>query len=469
MSGGTIPLPVPTSPDALVIGGGIAGLCAATDLSRRGWSVMLVEQTQHLGGRVYSFIHAETGDEVDNGQHLMLGCYHSALRYLHTVGSESLLSLQETLAINFRSTTESFVLHAPALPPPLHMLGALATLRTLTVMERLALLRIVPSLLSSRAADDTRLQSMTVAQWLDETGQTRTAQKHLWNILAVGTLNETPDYANAAVFVRVLRTIFLGARHDASIALPRRGLSRLFGEPGAAYLASHNGCVRLGTQAGGISIKNFEAESAVVGGETLRPKVIVSAVPSFAVSRIFAGGAAESIPALVHTDRFIHVPIVSIHLWFTSHFMDEEFTALLDSPIDWVFNKSKIAAGLRDESAKEAPGGRGLMYLSLVVSAARQLAGMAKDDIAAIAVRELRKYFPGAAQSELVHSLVVKEKRATFSPARGIDAYRPSHGTVVRNLFLAGDWTDTKLPATIEGAAQSGYACADAAHAYLTS
>jgi hydroxysqualene dehydroxylase len=467
MCGGTIPLPVPTSPDVLVIGGGVAGLCAAVDLSSRGWSVMLAEEKQHLGGRVYSFVDDKTGDDIDNGQHLMLGCYHSTLRFLRTVRTDKFLSIQDSLAIRFRSRSDSFVMRAPALPAPLHMLGALASLKSLPLRDRIALLRIVPTLLSNSARTSERLRSMTVDGWLTATRQSDAAKKYLWNILAVGTLNEMPEQAGADAFVTVLRRIFLGAPRDASIALPRRGLSRLFGDGAAAYIEAHGGCVRLHAPAGAITIGGGAALSAVVGGETIRPRAIVSAVPYHALPRLFAEGAHDAVPALCDTGRFAAVPIVSIHLWFDTHFMSEEFSALLDSPIDWVFNKSAIVSGLDSGEARQRPGAP--MYLSLVVSAARELAALPKEEIVRRAVEEVKRYFPGAENAALVHWLVVKEKRATFSPQLGIDAFRPAHQTNIRNLFLGGDWTGTHLPATIEGAAQSGYACAEAAHAYLSS
>ncbi|MGE5313899.1 MAG: hydroxysqualene dehydroxylase HpnE [Acidobacteriota bacterium] len=458
MSGGIIPQPVTAQPDVLVAGGGIAGLCAAVELASRGWSVVLAERSRHLGGRAYSFIHPDTGDEVDNGQHLMLGCYHAARRYMETVGTISDCTLQDSLSIPFRSATGSFELRAARLPSPLHIAGALVTLKTLSLRDRLMLLRIAPSLLLAGEGREAHLRSVTVSEWLDETGQSEAAKRSLWNILAIGTLNERPEQASAALFVHVLRTVFLGAPSDASVLLPRRGLSRIFGDAGASYLSSHHGCVRMKTPVRAMRIAAGRVTSVDVGCETLHPRAVISAVPQYAIGSLFADDAAAHIPMLAHAARFAEVPIVSIHLWFDAHFMDEHFTALLDSPIDWIFNRTKIAR-------QENPGG--LMQLSLVVSAARMLAGQPKHEIIGTAMGEVKRMFPSASSARLVHALVVKEKRATFSPVRGVEAFRPAHETPVKNLFIAGDWTDTKLPATIEGAAGSGYACAELAHALL--
>lgn len=463
MSGGIIPLLVPNTPDALVIGGGIAGLCAAVDLIERGWTVTLAEQKPRLGGRAYSFIHPDSGDEVDNGQHLMLGCYHHTLRLIETLGTMEHCSILEPLAINFKNVSDTFDMRAPALPAPLHMLGALAGLRTLTLRERVGLLRILPSLMNTTRSD-ARFAAMTVSDWLDATHQSDAARQRLWNILAVGMLNERPDRASAAHFIRILRTILFGSRRDASVVLPRRGLSRIFADPAAQFIRSHRGRVLLKTPVSDLRIEKGRVVSARVGNEMIEPRVVISAVPHSAIFRCFADGSRSFPEGLVQAGSFEDVPIVSIHLWFDTFFMHEEFTALLDSPIDWVFNRTMIAA----PDARRKGGTEGPMMLSLVVSAARPLAALSKQAIIETALCEVRRQYPGATNARLRHALVVKEKRATFSPVPGIDRVRPPTVTSVGNFFLAGDWTDTKLPATIEGAAQSGYRAAAEADAWLS-
>ncbi len=443
--------------DVLVIGGGVSGLCAAVECASRGRSVILAEQSQHLGGRAYSFLHMETGDIVDNGQHLMLGCYHSTLRFLRTVGTIDQLSIQPSLDISFRSTVGRYRLRAPLLPSPLHVFGALLRLGSLSWRDRLSMLRIVPALLTANPRTDADLLTMTVDQWLTKHGQSLEAKNNVWNILSIGTMNERPERASAALFVNVLQTVFLGSRRDASIALPRTGLSRLFADGAASYLQEHGGSVAFRARAGNIVVTNGTVESVMLGQTRIEPRAVVSAVPYHAIGAMFAHGSRSALPLPERMDRFEAVPIVSIHLWYDRHFMEDEFTALLGSPIDWVFNKSTTAG---------RTSGR-LMHLSLVISAAREESTQAKEAIVAMADRELRRCFPGASEAALRHSLVIKEKRATFSPSGDIAACRVQHATALRNFFIAGDWTDTGLPATIEGAAQSGYACAELADGYL--
>ena len=206
------------------------------------------------------------------------------------------------------------------------------------------------------------------------------------------------------------------------------------------------------------SVERVTVEGGVVTshrlefGENVSPRAVVSAVPYFDLPRVFGDAQAfRALPELSVSDRFVSSPIVTIHLWFDKSFMEEDFVALLDSPIHWVFNKSKLLK-------KRNGGGE---YLSLVISGAARFIDREKEEIIALGVSELRRFYPASSKRRFVHSLVMKEKRATFSPRVGMQGYRPANTTSLKNLFLAGDWTDTKLPATIEGAAQSGYTCSE--------
>jgi zeta-carotene desaturase len=182
-------------------------------------------------------------------------------------------------------------------------------------------------------------------------------------------------------------------------------------------------------------------------GVTVRPGAVISAVPYFDIPKVFGNGEEVGIH---HTDQFVSSPIVTLHLWFDRHFMHENFAALLDSPLHWIFNKSKLYGHGED----------GLLYLSIVISGADEMVERSKETLTADARAELSKYYPGAAEARIVHSVIIKEKRATFSPSVGIEKIRPPFATRYTNVFLAGDWTDTKLPATIEGAILSGRKCA---------
>ncbi|MFA6456535.1 MAG: hydroxysqualene dehydroxylase HpnE [Bacteroidota bacterium] len=437
------------SPDALIIGGGLAGLSAAVDLSRQGYSVLLVEQKPRLGGRTYSFLHPETGDEVDNGQHLMMGCYHATLRFLRMIGSMHHVEIQKNLSIVFRFPHRPIsYFRTVALPAPLNVLAGLLRLDSLSLRNRLALLRVGMELMVRNPDTDGHLQSISVATWLDELGQPEENKKYLWDIIAIGALNDSTEKISAALFVKVLKSAFFGRRKNSSMVIPKKGLSDVLVSGAEKCILSYKNTILLNTSVhhidchhSGISIVQLS------NGDTVLPRVVISAVPYFDLPKVFGDTTGIGVQGL---DCFVSSPIVTIHLWFDAHFVAEQFAALIDSPIHWVFNKSKIYG--RENV--------GLQYLALVVSGAHDLIEKEKEEIVAMAHAELKRFYPAASLASVIHSLVIKEKRATFSPKVGIDQFRPSHRTKIPNLFLAGDWTDTKLPATIEGAVQSGFECA---------
>jgi zeta-carotene desaturase len=444
-------------PDVVVIGGGVSGLTAAVDLSSHGFSVLLVEQKQYCGGRTHSFIHKETGDEVDNGQHLMMGCYRSTLKFLTTIGALSAVTIQKNLSVAFlHSERGLFRLQAVSLPAPLHVLVGLLRLKSLTFLQRLSLLRVGVALLFARPDDDTQLQSLTVSEWLAQLNQPEVNKTYLWDILAIGTLNDSPSVVSAALFVKVLRSAFLGRRVNSSMVIPKRGLSTVLVDPAVNFLTQKKSAVLTNTSVDRVVIKEGSVVGVVLNsGETVSTRAVISAVPYFDAPRIFREGTQLS--ELQSSRNFVSSAIVTVHLWFDKGFVGEEFVALLDSPIHWVFNKSKMYGRREGE----------ISYLSLVISGAANIVEREKEEIVALAISELSRFYPRCADATLIHTLVIKEKRATFSPRVGVERFRPSHTTAVKNLFLAGDWTDTKLPATIEGAAQSGYACSALARRVL--
>lgn len=441
-----------TSPDVLIIGGGLAGLSAAVELCRAGRTVLLAEQKPRLGGRTYSFTHPETGDEVDNGQHLMMGCYHSTLRYLRTIGTMDQVEVQQDLEIVFRHPDRlPTSLRTMLLPAPLHVLAGLLRLGHLSILDRLALLRIGPHLLFKDPDTDPYLSTITVRQWLDALGQTDANKAKLWDIIAVGALNDATDRISASLFLKVLQSAFLGSRRNSSMVLPLHGLSSVLVDGAAEYIRQRKGTILLNSSVENIVMENGAIQRVRLSdGTDVHPRAVISAVPYFDIPKVFGSGEAIGLPGL---GTLVSSPIVTIHLWFDAHFVKERFVALVDSPIHWVFNKSRIYPERKST----------LMYLALVVSGAHAMAEMEKEALVQLATDELKRFYPAAPLARVIHSLVIKEKRATFSPMVGSEKFRPPHTTAVRNLFLAGDWTGTKLPATIEGAVQSGYTAAESA------
>ncbi len=438
------------SAEVIIVGGGLAGLTAAVDLSSRGISALVLEQRPHLGGRTYSFVDEATGDMVDNGQHLMMGCYHATRWLLSTIGSDRLATLQPNLHIDFLHPVSGLsALHCPGIPAPFHLLAGLLNLKNLSLMDRLKLLRVGLEIRKDPKIIEPQIASLTVHQWLSQLGQSDENKKYLWDIIAIGSLNDHPKDVSALLFYRVLRSAFLGNRENSSLLVPRAGLSQLFVDPCVGFIRSHGGEVMMNC---GVDESLFEGNRLRAvrssDGNVREAKAFVSAIPWYAASPLFSNAAGRH--GWNVNGHLQSSPIVTINLWFDRVVMEQDFVALLDSRIHWVFNKSKIYGSSATRQ-----------YLSLVISGAASMMALDSGELVKTALEDLSAAFPRVRNAELVHSLVVKEKRATFSPRPDVERHRPSSKTQFENLFLAGDWTDTGYPATIEGAVLSGRKAAE--------
>jgi hydroxysqualene dehydroxylase len=283
---------------------------------------------------------------------------------------------------------------------------------------------------------------MTISEWLADTDQSAEMRRSFWEPLAVSIMNEHIDRASASIFVRALRTAFLGGWHTAALAIPTVGLSELFAEPAREYITGHGGEIRCGARVSSV-VQEAGRVSAVdtSSGHRLRCCAVILAVPSSTVESILPhdlreGGFLQGISELPTS------PIVSLHLWYDREFMHHGMLGLVDRRVQWLFKRKG--------------------YLSAVISAAHEFVGMTNAELANIAQEDLRSVF-GAEIGEPRHQLVIREKRATYSSSPHVEGLRPGTTTPLRNLFLAGDWTATGYPATIEGAVVSGEAAAKAA------
>ncbi len=444
---------VRSSCDVAVIGGGLSGLSAAVSLAAEGKRIILFEQRQHPGGRTNSFIDETTGDVVDNGQHLMMGCYHETRSYLNSIGSAHLATLQPSLHIDFVDPAKgNSTLESSALPSPFHVLTGLLRLSHLSPLDRLRLLRVGKELLRTSGEKERLLDSLTVDEWLTGLGQTEETKKYLWDTIAIGTLNDHPQKVSALLFFRVLRAAFVGTRDDSCLLIPRVGLSELLVDPAAGFLTNHGSEIRTGVRVQSLSVDGDRVRNLhTAAGDVVEAKCFIHAIPYFDLP-----GMLPDEMIVPTAPLFTSTPIVSINLWFDCQVFDKEFVAVLSSRIQWIFNRNLLC---------NTPGtGVGnLQHLSLVISGAEEYVDFDKESIVQLALEDLRRVLPLVNGATLVRSLVVKEKRATFSPRPGLELVRPDTRTKLRNLFLAGDWTNTGLPATIEGAVISGRKAAAAA------
>jgi len=446
----------------VVIGGGFAGMAAAIALQERRHDVVLLERRGVLGGRATSYRDTLSGEDVDNGTHLMIGAYTAALDLVARAGAGDLLLVQDHLRIDYVDDQGPSALDCPPLAAPLHLFAGLLALR-LPWRVRFQALRFALA-----AAFGERPRGITLAEWLRRTGQGPQARRLLWDPLATAILNETPERAAAILFHTVFREAFL-ARHAASrLVFLRRGYGVLH-ERLARYLEGRGGAVRrralaqtIDVDAGRVTgvryVQRARSRDEIRAGargraERVEAEAVVSAVPWKVVPHLLPE-AQRSAPPFAGLARLQGSPIVSIEMWLDRAVVDRAMVGLRDSEIEWVFDKGRLYG------REGAP-----QHLAFIASAAYRSVPRPNAELVAAAEAALRRYFPAMASAAVTRSLVIREPDATFASDPAAETLRPGTTTPIRGLFLAGDWTDTGLPATIEGAVRSGFAAARAVEA----
>ena len=434
----------------VVVGGGFAGLSAAAVLAERGLCPIVLEARGRLGGRATAFRDRDTGELVDNGQHVLFGCYLETLAFLRRIGADANVRVQGTMEIPFidEHGTRS-VLRCPRLPAPLHLLAGVLGWTAIPLADRLSALRLAPAFLRARRTGEPNPADVegTVGEWLRAHGQSGRLIDALWEPLAVAALNQSIATAAAAPFVTVLARMFGPDPAAAALVLPTRPLDEMYADPARAFIERRGGTVR--TDALARIVTDISGVCAVeVRGERILTRQVIAAVPWHSMHTLFTDAPAALAPLLAAASATASMPIVTVNLWYDRVVMNEPFVGLIGRTIHWIFDKRQVFA---DNAS----------HLSLVVSAAGALDEVSREGLVALADREVRAALPGARTATLVRGTVVREKRATFSLAPG-QPRRPGTTTLVPGLFLAGDWIDTALPSTIEGAVVSGHAAARA-------
>jgi hydroxysqualene dehydroxylase len=444
----------PMTTDVVVIGAGFAGLSAAVRLAASGLTVAVVEEAPRLGGRATAFADRETGERVDNGQHVLFGCYRETYDFLRRIGTEKLAPLQTRLSLTLAAPNgRSFDLACPELPPPWHLLAAVLRWPAMPPRDRLSVLWLWSLLRQARregaasAAAGVAVQQ-TVTDWLVAHRQSDELCRWLWRPLAIAALNQSPDVAAAAPFVRVLAELFGPKVEDSSVGLATVPLDELYAEPARRFVEAHGGRVLTRTPAAVVTGDDGRVAAVRAGAETILAPAVVSTVPWHALERIWEGPVPPAMASVVEAAaRMGSSPIVTVNLWFDGPVTEATFIGLVDGPMHWVFDKSALFG--------ERAG-----HLSVVASGADAIARLDNQDLTRIALEQLQHALAGVKSRRLVRAVVVREHRATFSLAP-YGPRRPQTLTPIDGFYLAGDWTDTGLPATIEGAVQSGHRAAD--------
>ena len=437
----------------IVLGGGLAGLSAARRLLEHGYEVTLVEKRPFLGGRAFSFRDGNEGVEVDNGQHVFLGCCSYYIDFLKATSAVERAYLQKSLRTEVVLNGRSAVLSSVPVLGPLHLLPSLLRYPHIGFKDKLlALYGLLRVKLTDRSKSSADLDKETGYAWLKRHGQTERAIANLWNLFILPALNDDVRDVSADMALMLFQEALLKRPADAAIGLSRVGLTSLNGEPAQRLLEDKGATLILGK-----AVRSVMAEDGRVSGvelpdgHVLRGDAYVSALPFEVLLDILPGELAED-PFFAGPSELTSSPIVGIHIWYDRPIMDRDFVAFLGSPVQWVFNKSLI-------QGDNASGGQ---YVCISLSGAWRYIDTPKEKLTEVFTEEMAGLFPRAREARVERCLVVKERHATFRSVPGAAGRRPPQVTPVPNLFLAGEWTDTGWPSTMEGAVRSGVFAADA-------
>lgn len=423
----------------VVIGGGFAGLTASACLANAGFIVELIESSPKLGGRAYSLIHDETNTLVDNGQHIMMGCYKETLKFIGLIGSGDKIEIQNTFSVNFiRQNFQRFQLKAPSSPYPFNLLSAVLNYRAISFTERFSIVKFFIMLPFHSNRD---LKKMSVEEFLNTQKQNENTKKAFWEIICVGALNTNLKKASAKVFVDILKEIFLKGNAGSKIILTKVGLSEMYCEPAEQFIQKNKGNIALSEKVEEIKIEMGRAVAVKTNKRTISDfDYVICAVPFYALERMKILREHNNIHSVICSFIPSYSAILNVHIWLKENPLGNNFYALIDSKLHWVFSHKS--------------------HLTCVISDADYLMDLSEKEILEIIFLELEKYL-NIKNHDVVFHFVIKEKRATFVPSKQILCNRPSTQTEFKNLFLAGDWIDTGLPSTIEGAVKSGRMAAE--------
>jgi squalene-associated FAD-dependent desaturase len=434
-------------PTVAVIGGGLAGISAGSALADAGYHVELFERRPYLGGRASSYELPGTGEVVDNCQHVLLGCCTNLIDFYRRLGVEDQIRWYDEITFMLPGGRSS-VLRPSALPAPMHSGPSFLASTVLELKDKLAISRALLTLMPSLPADN----GENFQSWLLRHGQTSQSIDRFWAPVLISALNDDLERVSVRYAALVFRDSFLKSAEAGRMGLPAVPLSQLYGEA-ASYIEARGGNVHLRA-----SVDSIQADEpgvrVCVGGDEIRADYAILATPFSGVVKLLPD-TPEMQPLRNQAGHFGSSPITGIHLWFDREVTPLEHAVLLERTIQWMFHKSRIL------NTRRSSGESG-SYLELVVSSSKTLVDKSRNDIIDLAMRELAEFFPAVREAKLLKATVIKEVHATFSPTPGSDAYRPSHTSPWPRLLLAGDWTATGWPSTMEGAVRSGYGAVEA-------
>ncbi len=428
-----------TTRDVIVVGGGLAGLAATAALADAGATVTLAEWRPYVGGRAYSYEHPAMCEVIDS-QHVVLGCCMNVIDLVTKAGVGDWMRWYDALTF-LEPGGRASVLRPGVLPAPMHQTMSFLRAPMLGVKDKVGIARGLMEFLRGYPASDTE----SFANWLKRTGQTERAVRHFWEPVVVGALNDSFERCSVKYAGKVFHESFLRSAEAGRLGVPARPLSEFF-SPVAAWAESKGAEVRLKVKVEGLEPCAGGWCVRLGGGEELLAQSVVLATDQRQTMRLMEGLRAEAAVEREVEAEVVPAPITTVHLWYDREVTALDHAVLLDTRIQWMFQKSKIRGWAAERGT----------YLELVISASFAELAMGREAILAAALEELPLFFPAVREAQLVKSSVLKEARATFSVVPGFDRWRAEQRTASKGLFVAGDWTRTEWPSTMEGAVRSG-------------
>jgi squalene-associated FAD-dependent desaturase len=454
-------------PRTLIVGGGLAGLAAAVALAERGVVVTVLESRPRLGGRASSFLDKTTGTQIDNCQHVNLGCCTNFQHFCRTLGLADVFRTERELYFIGRDRVVNR-LAAGVLPAPLHLATAFARTSYLLTRDLLAIARGVRALASARSANS----APDFAEWLKQQRQTPAAIDRFWTPVLVSSLSETLDRIDVSSARKVLVDAFLANRDGWQVQIPTVPLDALYGTRLTGWLAQRGASVRLQTGVERLSVEAGGATGVILRtGEKIEADQVIVAVPHWIVLDLLPP-ECQAHPELARLNELESAPISSVHLWFDRPILfppgknpaaELPHAVLIDRLSQWVFNRDLLhnpGSGQVQNAHVSARSEQGHNY-QVIISASRNIASSTHQEVIDQVVRELADVFPPAGEAILLHARLVTEHRAVFSARPGAERCRPAQQSPLPNVQLAGDWTRTGWPSTMEGAVRSGYLAAE--------
>lgn len=418
-----------------IIGGGVAGINSAFHLVNNGYDVDLHESRENIGGRINSFIDSKMDDEIDNGQHILIGAYKEFLKLLEGLGTIDLLKFQKSLLVNYYNNKgEKAKLDTGLFLGNFGMLIGLLNLNFLNFKEKLSTISFVMKLKLKLLKSENK----TILELLKQQNQSDNLIKCFWEPMILATMNTKIDICDAKLFINVLEQGFFAGRENARIIIPKVGLCNLI-NPIISHIQNSNGNVFFKSTISEVNISNQKVIIKNTDGvEFVYDEIIIAITPD-RISKI----KGLDLPWL---NEFSFSPIISIYLWFEKEFLAEDFASILGTNIQWIFNKRKISNEMKDNS-----------LVSITISGADDFIELGNKDLVEICEKELRQIFPKLEKNNLLHYRIIKEKNATLLAKLGLNISREKIDSLNNRIHFAGCWTDTGLPSTLEGAALSGF------------